>query len=347
MKNINRREFIKKGSSVAIGTGVLMNTGFAYPLLSLNKSKVVEVYDPNVVAEDRIVDRELVRKMLQDGLSEITGKKNKPLTKYIKPTDKVGLKINCLGRPFLFTHQELIDAMVLELKEIGVEENNIIVWDRFPHHMIACKMDMNESDQGVRYMGTEDHFNKKYLNDEELIYKSEVDNPERRYEGSTDTFISRILTQECDKIINMAILKDHGLAGVTLCLKNISYGICNNNARFHGPEHISTFISDIYSLPDVKDKVVLNIVDGLEACFEQGPVPRSNDVLFTPKKMWFSEDPVAIDSICHEVIEKEREKNGLEAVADLRPGTEHILVAQEAGLGIADKNNIDLVKLEA
>ena len=144
----------------------------------------------------------------------------------------------------------------------------------------------------------------------------------------------------------MAILKDHGLAGVTLCLKNISYGICNNNGRFHGPDHISTFITDIYSLPEVRKKIVLNIIDGLEACFEKGPLPRTPNVLFTPKTLWLSTDPVALDTLGLEVVEAKREEKGYPALREIRPAIDHIAMAAGAGLGTNNKEEIEVVKID-
>ena len=98
--------------------------------------------------------------------------------------------------------------------------------------------------------------------DAEESYISDQDNPGRRQNNSNISRISSLFTEECDKIINLAILKDHGLAGVTLALKNLAYGFCDNNARFHGRDHIGPFIADFCSRSDVRNKVVLHLIDG-------------------------------------------------------------------------------------
>lgn len=346
MGKISRREFVIKGTTVTLGAGIMLRSGLSFNYSPLKKSKVVEVFHPEAVAENREVNQTIVQDMLRQGLESMTGIKNTPLAKFINAGDTVGLKINCLGRPMLYTHHELINAMIAELKETGVKENNIIVWDRYESHMTACGFTMKDNTSGVRCFATEMDKEGVFHFDPEYVYKSDFDNPERRSEDGIICRFSNIFTQQCDKIINMAILKDHRLAGVTLCLKNISYGICNNNGRFHGPDHISTFITDIYSRTEVKEKIVLNLVDGLEACFQNGPVPRTPEELFTPKTLWLSTDPVALDTLGLEVIEAKREENGYPALKEIRPTIDHIAMAARAGLGTNKKEEIEVVKVD-
>ena len=343
LKKLNRREFIIKGSTIALGTGIRMQTGFGMAMPPA-KSYVVEVFHPDAVGENRLVEEFIVRNMLHRGLVNLTGKETNPLAEFIRPDDVVGLKINCLGRPLLYTHKELINAMVGELKSIGVKENNIIVWDRFHHHMTSCSFVMNDTAEGVRYMATEQRDPAVTHFDPEYIYRSDSDEAGRRDDNGNKSRFSSLFTIACDKIINMAILKDHGLAGVTLCLKNIAYGICNNNARFHGPEYIGEFIADVYALPEVREKIVLNIIDGLEGCYNNGPVPSYADDLFKPNKIWLGRDPVALDSIGLELIEAKRAEMGYPPVAEIRPGTNHIELAAKSGVGNHSPN--DMIRID-
>jgi hypothetical protein len=103
--------------------------------------------------------------------------------------------------------------MVAELTELGVKENAIIVWDRFETQMRDCKFEFNTSDRGVRIYGTDGVEENVRRYDPDVAYVSDFDNPEQRQDGSTASRISSLFTRDCDKIINMAILKDHGLSG--------------------------------------------------------------------------------------------------------------------------------------
>lgn len=343
-KKINRREFIKKGSSAALGAGLAIKSGLSLDKKALEKSKVVQVMHPEAVSDSRKVNETIVREMLQQGMKALTGSQ-RPWAQFIKPGDRIGLKINTLGRPLLFTHRELIQAVTEELMDYGVKENNITVWDRWEPHMRGSKFNFNTSGVGVRCYGTETFEKDLDRLDPGVVYESEYDDPGRREDDGTISRFSKIFTQACDKIINMAILKDHGYAGVTLCLKNLAFGLCNNNERFHGPEHIGPFISDICALPLVKKKVILHMIDGLEACYDGGPVPRNPKVFFTPKTIWLGTDPVALDAIGFRVIEAKREEKGLPSLKQTGRPIDHIELAAKKGVGTDNLNRIKLEKI--
>jgi uncharacterized protein (DUF362 family) len=271
---------------------------------------------------------------------------DRPWPRFIGPKDRIGLKINTLGRPLLYTHHELVLALIEELVDFGVKENNIIVWDRFESHMSACKFKFNTSNDGVRYYGTESESGEKMRYDSSLVYNPRPDAPKRPdpQDGAASRF-SEIFTKDCDKIINMAILKDHGLSGVTLCLKNLAYGLTDNNSRFHGSLKIGPFIADICAYDQVKKKVVLHMIDALEGCYDGGPAPRDHGVIFAPKILWLGTDPVSLDTIGLGAIEAKRKEKGLLSLAESGNPADHIGLAAKKGLGIADAKRIDLIKI--
>jgi uncharacterized protein (DUF362 family) len=345
-ERIDRREFIKKSSTAVLGAGVALRSAIKLSAQGAASVKVVEVKHSEAVQAGRILDGEIVRTMLRAGMENLTGSEN-PWAQFLDPEDRVGLKINTLGRPLLFTHHELIQALADELKEFGIKENNILVWDRFEKHMTDCEFEFNTGEGGVRCYGTisTDDLVSDRL-DTDAVYSSENDNPEKREEGGTDSYFSKIFTQECDKIINMPILKDHGMCGVTLSLKNLAYGLCENNARFHGPEHIGPFIADFCALPEVKNKVVLHILDGLEACYDRGPRPRNLRSLFTPKTIWLSTDPVALDVVGLGVIQRERRSRAYRTLEQEGRPMDHIELAAKKGVGVSDLQRIALEKIK-
>ncbi len=345
MKNkLNRRDFLKKGTTTVLGAGLALKTGLNLSAEAQEQSRVVEIKHRGAVAAGRKVNTQAVKEMLQKGMLSLTGSEN-PWSNLIKPGDTVGLKINTLGRPLLFTHNELIQAVSEDLMAYGVKENNIIVWDRYERHMQDCKFTFNTDKEGIRCYGTEALDETKNRFDTTMTHKSDFDDPEKREDGSNVSRLSRIFTEECDKIINMAILKDHGYSGVTLCLKNLAYGVSDNNGRFHGPKHIGPFISDLCTHPLLKKKVVLHMIDGLEACFDLGPAPRNPKALFTPQTLWLGTDPVALDSVGFQVIDAERQERGLSALAESGRPIDHIELAGKKGIGISDLNRIKLDKI--
>jgi uncharacterized protein (DUF362 family) len=340
MAKMKRREFMIKGTSAAVGAGLSLRHGKRIHGQN-RRSKVVEVSHSKAVRDKRIVDVKAVKDMLGRGMSRLTGSPN-PWEHFLKPTDTVGLKINTLGRPLLYTHHELIQAVVDELLAFGVMENRIIIWDRYESHMLNANFTMNNSGVGVQCYGTVSADRKTIRTDPQVQYKSSFDDPEKRENDGMVSPFSKIFTRECDKIINMAILKDHGNSGVTLCLKNIAYGVCENNPRFHGPEHIGPFISDLCALPLVKEKVVLHMIDGLEGCFDQGPVPSNPRVIYAPQKLWLGTDPVAMDAVGFEVIDSKRKEGGLSPLSQSGRPIDHIQLAAGKGVGISDLSRIQI-----
>jgi uncharacterized protein (DUF362 family) len=196
----------------------------------------------------------------------------------------------------------------------------------------------------VRCFGTEDRGSTLDRSDPKARYDSKRDSADGRKGGSSASRLSAIFTKECDKIVNLAILKDHGLAGVTLTLKNLAFGLCDNNRRFHGREEIGPFIADFCARPDVRNKVVLHMIDGIEGCFDGGPAPSTDDQLFQPRTLWVSTDPVALDRLGADLIEERRAQAKLPSLAAAGREPRHIRLAAKRGIGTDDPKRIDLVE---
>jgi len=343
---MNRRDFLRKGSAAAISAGLAMQaTGFSSGALQEKSARIIEVKHTEVLMEERLINVDIAREMLREGMKSLTGSDN-PWAQFIKPDERIGLKINTLGRPILFTHNGLLQALVKELEDYGVKKDNIIIWDRFESHMEDCDFDINRKRGKVKCYGTIVRGRENNLIDEEVFFESDFDNPEKREESGTRSYFSKIFTQHCDKIINLPILKDHRLSGVTLCLKNVAYGICENNNRFHGEEHIGPFIADVCALPQVREKIVLHILDCLEACYDQGPKPRLLRALFSPKSLWFGTDPVAIDTAGLQRIDRERKYKALPSLEEDGRPIDHIALAAKKGLGVSDLERIKVEKIK-
>ena len=125
----------------------------------------------------------------------------------------------------------------------------------------------------------------------------------------------------------------------------MAYGVCENNARFHGPEHIGPFISEFCTHPLLKKKVILHMIDGLEGCFNRGPIPRNKIDLFTPKTLWFGTDPVALDTVGRRIIENERKIHGLPSLEEAGRPVDHIELTAEKGVGTCKLGEIELKKI--
>jgi uncharacterized protein (DUF362 family) len=172
-----------------------------------------------------------------------------------------------------------------------------------------------------------------------------------------------------DKIINVPTLKDHSASGVTGCLKNVGYGTFNNVARSHKPPYSFTnpLIGVMCSVEPLRSKVVLNIMDGMRMVWHGGPLTQNQDFIYQAGVLMVSTDPVAMDTVELEAIDKKRLTEGAPSVWEhdarsvttnnvefysnasknlfyRQPG--HIAAAGKLGLGVSDLKKIDHRKLK-
>src|SRR3989339_109250 len=139
------------------------------------------------------------------------------------------------------------------------------------------------------------------------------------------------------------IMKDDGIAGVTLCLKNLAFGAINNTQRFHPtPYFCDPASAEVCAYPVLRDKVRLHIVDALQACFDGGPASMKTWTMWNEERLFFGTDPVAIDRIGLEIIDRKRKENNHPSVFQK---ARHIATAEKKGLGVYDRKNIEFIEL--
>jgi uncharacterized protein (DUF362 family) len=160
--------------------------------------------------------------------------------------------------------------------------------------------------------------------------------------GSIGSCFSSILSARCTALINIPVLKDHDLSGVSLSLKNF-YGAIHNPNKYHD-NFCDPFIADVNSHPSIKDKLRLIVCDGLTIQYQGGPAykPQWSRAFST---LLLSRDPVALDRIAAAMIEDERKQQGLPTLKEAGRDPVHIATAARKGLGIDDINRIELVTL--
>lgn len=315
MNKINRRDFLKKASAGAIGIGIAASIGHSLNETSaqLIKSKVVEVHSKSVWNKEKI-KKTAINGMLNEGLMELTdrGTPTEGWSDFFSEGDIVGIKINPIAGPIFSTNSELVDEIVVGLLSAGVRENDILIWDRFEEHLINAGYTLNKSKTGVRYYAT-DKLGPGY--DEEVFYETDEDSAYRRVNNEPRSYFSKIVTNQVTKIISVPVLKHHPITGVSVSLKNISFGSVNNTLRFHpNPVNCDPAIAEICANPAIKDKLVLNIVDGLRASYDKGPVYDA-DSTWKAGLLLISDDPVAVDRIGLEIVDQKRKEHKLDSVS--------------------------------
>jgi len=306
------------------------------------------------------IDTANVRKAVNMGIIALTGEKaiKAAWLKFVKPDEIIGIKVNPIGGKLLSTKPEVVDVIIEGLLEAGVPKKNIVIWDR-RHFQLEEAGFIPERFPGIEITGTEmkgpngDFYDDKgelwskdnidrdapfYTADIELKYDKDI-MPYMVNMGK-ESYFTKIVTRKVDKIINVPILKNRG-ATVTCCLKNLSYGSLSNTSRLHKIPDQS--VSEPVAFPVLRDKVVLNIVDGLQACYDGGPGANPK-FIYDANVMMFGTDPVAVDRIGHEFIIKERMARGVQQLED-KKRTAFLDIAADLGLGVSQRDKIKVKEL--
>ncbi|MBX9742400.1 MAG: DUF362 domain-containing protein [Chthoniobacterales bacterium] len=159
---------------------------------------------------------------------------------------------------------------------------------------------------------------------------------------SNESHYAWLLTQRLDKVINVPSLCDSCYCGINGALASMTLGVVDNWRRFiKAPYYGAPYIPTLYATEQIKNKVVLTIMDALALQYVGGP--SASPAHAVPYgTLLASYDPVAIDAIGLNLINEERHTHQLPEVGAL---TSHITSAEALGLGHATKKEIEIISL--
>lgn len=345
-QRLTRRQFIK---STAAGAAVM----YAVPSIALGadivqknaKSTVAIVNHKQMVNSHGLINTKNARQSVDEALLLLTKKKAMKdawlqLFPNLKPKDTIGLKINC-ANPKCPTHPEIgyaiADSMIGSL---DINPNNIIIWDRSISELKKAGYIINQSGKGIRCLGNIDNFDFN-----RLIYGTPQDESGIGYdknqvievEEHITARLSKILTRMCTYLINVPVLKDHYMSGITLSLKN-HYGSIDIPHFFHN-NYCDPFIAKINETPQIRDKTRLVICDAAYVIYRGGPsgLPQAQC-----SSILASTDPVALDYTGMQIINKYLKQNNKTPVTEAM--AIHVKTAQKMGLGTCNPDNIQVKK---
>lgn len=320
---------------------------------------VVQAYHDRSIANDK-VDLQVVDAMVQKGLMELTGASTAAAAwkMFVTPEDVIGLKVNPVAGKTLSTSLEITHAIIRQLEEAGVPKKNIVIWDRREFELEDVGFTAANF-PGIRIVGTERKDAKgSYTDDKGVLYGKQMIDESWYYWADVDgkydaetlpylvnegkfSYFGTICTKDVTKIINIPILKNAGPT-VTLALKNLAFGCISNTGRLHKDLWAET-CAEVPAFAPVRDKVVLNIVDGIKGCYNGGP--GADPKFFTEyKTVLVGTDPVAVDRIGYEIVLKKRLEEKVQK-AESPNGRRFMELARDLGLGVADLEKITLQKL--
>jgi len=125
---ITRRDFLRGTAYTAMATA--LGSSLGKETKAEGKVKVILIRDENAIDPRGNINPKVVQQMLDRGVSELMGEKNtlEAWKNLFKPSDIVGIKSNVWA--YLPTPEELENAIVKRLMDVGVPKKNIGIDDR-------------------------------------------------------------------------------------------------------------------------------------------------------------------------------------------------------------------------
>jgi Domain of unknown function (DUF362) len=361
-----RRQFLES-AFLGAAAAVTQSSSRAAPQKALGMpgpypGKVIAVEDEGCISSG-VYQPESIRHMVDRGMKELTGAPTgqDAWRSLFTKGDVVGIKVSPVGGPKLCSDASVLHAIFDGLNQAGVPDNKIVVFNRYREEAVECGID-KWLRPGIRFTAPSPRYEESQLAIDgydpnhfmEMALVKEGDDPNDP--RSRRSYVSKVVTTEVNKIINVPVLKHHQSAGVTITLKNMSHGFVNNVNRSHSTPTLNAcgmFIPSVVSLPIIRQKVVLHIVDAVRASYHGGPGAKPQFV-WEPKTMYFGTDPVALDKTGLRVIDAKRQSVGMATVALSKPDgashflncqVEHIEIAGALGLGEFSDSKIQVKQI--
>lgn len=290
--------------------------------------RVIRVSKSNTLQPNQLWPTEdAARILLARAMAELTGEQDlgKAFAKFVHPDDKVAVKVNGIAAQkgaTMGSNKELILEIVKGILAAGVPAANIWVYEQYPSFLAGTRINDKVLPAGV----------KSYThNNQDSVM------PDIRVDGVTTKF-ARQLT-EATAVINVPLIKDHGICGYTGALKNMTHGNVMNPEAFHA-HGCSPAIALLYAQDVIRSRVRLNITDGFKLIYNGGPLDRDKNARIPHESVYVSTDPVALDYLGWQLLDKIRTEKNMPTFKKGKREPTYIRIAGEMGLGVMDPSRI-------
>jgi len=297
----------------------------------MGASQVFAVRGKGVVSPAGEVLASKLNEMLRRGLALVSGTADAVdgVRSRFDAADRVGIKVNTIGGRRISTRPEVPLGLAGWLTRSGIPAKNILVWDRTNHELEEAGYKLSDDRNGLKIFGTDTAG---------AGYETEINS-----HLNIGSLFSTLQTRFVTASISLAILKDHGLAGVTASLKNY-FGTIHNPNKYHD-HRCDPYVAELFDSAGVKTKHRLSIVDALVVQYHRGPSfhPQWADA---SGLLFFSADPVAADFAGWQWIEKLRAQKGLPSLKEEGREPLYLATAQAMGLGQASPEGVKIIREE-
>jgi uncharacterized protein (DUF362 family) len=307
-----------------------------------------------IVEDSRAIDAfrprpERIREMVSEGITNLT--RTTSVTDgwrtLVSTQDVVGIKVFSTPGANSGTRPAVVAAVVEELLAAGVAPRKIIVWDRSLTELRLAGFFELATRYGIRVAASQQAgFDENAYYDTPLpgtLIWGDLEFGKKGGSVGRKSFVTKLLTQDVSKIINITPLLNHDLAGVTGNLYSLAMGSVDNTVRFEKEaDHLAQAVPEIYALTNLSDHVVLNITDAL-ICQYEGEERGLLHYSAVLNQLRFSRDPVALDLLSLKELDAQRRAANAPKV---KPNPDLYDNAALLWLGVANTNQIDIEMLK-
>lgn len=296
-------------------------------------SRATATFEPNAA---------VVRKMVERGIVRFTGKTNSASAwrSLVSTNDVIGIKVFSTPGPHSGTRPSVVGAVIEELLAAGMRATNIVIWDKHLWDLRLSGFDELAQKYHVRLAGAaETGFDPNIYYDNSVLGNLVWGDLEFGKGSPTGrkSYVSKLLTHEITKIINIPPLLNHNMAGISGALYSLSMGSVDNSIRFETrPDRLATAVPDIYNMTNLYDRVAINITDALIGQY-RGEENTLLHYAVEVNEIWISKDAVALDVLG--VVELERERRAANAEGE-KVNMELYQNASLLEIGISDPKKI-------
>ena len=341
---IGRRQFLAAGATMPALAGMSLTYVSAQePRAAAGKAtanekwgipgpypgRVIEVRNPRMI-KNGVKDRGAIEASVDRGMKELTGASDaiEAWRSFFEPGDVVGIKMNPVGNPLANTSSELMLEVIDGLKAAGVKTKDIVVFERYRDEFIRAKMHESVPDEiawtglGIAYNGKQVDIQGDdektgnlervtgYDPDEFMVMELVMPGLDPKDDRTRRSHLGLLVSRRVNKLVLLPVLKDHGSAGVTGALKNMSHGLVNNVCRSHATPDTNVcnqFIPQVVNHPIIRRKCVLQIMDGITGVFQGGPSAVRPEWTWENNALLFATDPVAMDHVAWGQVDAKRD----------------------------------------
>lgn len=273
---------------------------------------------------------------------------------------RVGLKVYSDSGAGLGTPRDLTRGLLAALETRGIPRDQILIVGLSESHLREAGYLPPLSVGGDRFEGAKvialdsgQYWEKGWFyysplpgNDDSPLNETAINiersKTELELEVERRSFLPIPLMFDVDFWINLPVCSDHPIVGVNAALVNITLWNASNTQRFfRSPASAPAAVAEMAAIPELREGLVFHLVSLERYQFIGGPIFNSLYTVSEPL-IWLSDNPVMIDSLFRDRIDRGRELTGFRGLPeDLRL----IPYAEQLGLGSGSPDKIEWVEV--